>query len=363
MIVNSSVRIGLVGCGAVSQLYYSPALKELENLGLVQVNRLFDPSEASLAGLKSTFPQAIPIASISDLSRDVVDLAILASPPQYHAQQAIQLLEAGLSVLCEKPMANTVPEAEDMMAAAAQADGVLAIGLFRRFFPATQAIKKILSSGMLGELQSFECYEGGQFRWPVQSPNYFKRSHVRGGVFLDIGIHLLDLLIWWFGEPQQMQYEDDAMGGIDVNCRLECQFAEVEGTVRLSRDCDLPGRYIIKGRNGWLNWAVNEADTVQLGWADSTLGLDTKIHHVGMQASLPVLTTPAFNFEQSFASQICNVIAAMKGEAQLIVPASEGIRSLRWVEHCYQHRTLMAMPWLSPPELSRAQQLSLTGEE
>ncbi|MFQ4139747.1 Gfo/Idh/MocA family protein [Nodosilinea sp. PGN35] len=359
---NSPVRIGLVGCGAVSQLYYSPALKELENLGLVQVNRLFDPSEASLASLKSTFPRAISVSCISNFSRDVVDLIILASPPQYHAQQAIQLLEAGLSVLCEKPMANTVAEAEAIIAAAAQAEGVLAVGLFRRFFPATQAIQRIISSGMLGELQSFECYEGGQFHWPVQSPNYFKRSHVQGGVLLDIGVHLLDLLIWWFGEPKQIQYEDDAMGGIDVNCRLACQFAEVAGTVRLSRDCDLPGRYIIKGRNAWLSWTVNEADNVQLGLADSGLGFDTKIHHLGMEATLPVLSTPAFNFEQSFTSQICNVIAAMKGQAPLMVPASEGIRSLRWIEHCYHHRTLMAMPWLSPAELSRAQQLSLIGE-
>ncbi len=259
-------------------------------------------------------------------------------------------------------MASTVAEAEAMVEAANQAQGVLAIGLFRRFFPATQTIRSILSLGMLGELESFECYEGGLFNWPVQSPSYFKRSHSGGGVLLDIGVHLLDLLIWWFGEPIEIHYEDDAMGGIDVNCRLRCQFAGVTGTVRLSRDCELSNRYVIRGSKGWLSWNVNEADNIQLGLANSHLALDTKLHYVDRHAGLPRLAQPASNFEQSFTSQICNVIAAMQNKASLMVPASEGIQSLRWIEHCYQHRTLMAMPWLSPVEANRAQQLSLSCE-
>lgn len=360
--IDSPVRVGVVGCGAVTQLYYTPALKELERVGLVRVSALFDPSEASIAVLKQSFPQASSIQDLSAFSGDTLDLAIVASPPQYHAVQTIQLLKAGLSVLCEKPMANTVAEAQAMIEAADQAQGVLAIGLFRRFFPATQAIRQLLSLKMLGEVQSFECYEGGYFRWPVQSPAYFKRSTARGGVLLDIGVHQLDLLLWWFGEPIEVQYEDDAMGGIDVNCRLQFQFKGFTGTSRLSRDCALANQYVIRGSKGWLSWTVNEADNIQLGFADSDLALDTKLHYTDLQSTLPMLAQPAFNFGQSFIQQICNVIEAMRGKESLIVPAAEGIRSLRWIEHCYQNRSLMAMPWLGLDEVSRAQQLSFSCE-
>ncbi|MBD1918181.1 MULTISPECIES: Gfo/Idh/MocA family oxidoreductase [Cyanophyceae] len=362
MTTDHPIQVGLVGCGAVSQLYYAPALKELERLGLLRVTALVDPSEASLSALRSQFSQASQAKDIAALTSDTLDLAIVASPPQYHAAQTIQLLKAGVSVLCEKPMASTVAEAEAMIEAAGQARGLLAIGLFRRFFPATQTIHSVLSLGLLGELESFECYEGGQFSWPVQSPDYFKRSLSGGGVLLDIGVHLLDLLIWWFGEPLEIHYEDDAMGGIDVNCALSCRFAQVSGTVRLSRDCDFTNRYIIRGSKGWLSWQVNEANSIQLGLANAPWALETTMHHQEFRAGLPLLKHSAFNFEQSFASQICNVVGAMRGDESLVVPGTEGIRSLRWIEHCYRYRQLMSMPWFSLLEATRAQQLSLACE-
>lgn len=360
MRADSPIQVGLIGCGAVSQLYYAPALQALEQEGLLRVKALFDPSEASLTQLRSHFPQASQVDDTAALTCDTCDLAIVASPPQYHAAQTVQLLKAGVSVLCEKPMASTVAEAKAMLEVADQAQGLLAIGLFRRFFPATQTIYSILSLGLLGELESFECYEGSAFNWPVQSPSYFKRSQAGGGVLLDIGVHLLDLLIWWFGEPIEIHYEDDAMGGIEVNCALKCQFAGVSGTVRLSRDCNLPNRYTIRGSKGWLSWQVNEANNIQMGLVDAPWALETTMYQKELRTGLPVLNRPGFNFEQSFTSQICNIVRAMRGEEALVVSGAEGIRSLRWIEHCYRHRQLMAMPWLSPSENTRAQQLSLS---
>ncbi len=359
MSADPPIRLGLSGCGAVSQLYYKPALQELERIGLIQVKLLFDPSPSSIAELHQSFPDAVRAESLAAFSSDQIDLAIIASPVQFHAQQTIHCLKSGLSVLCEKPMADTVAAAEAMIAAAARSRGILAIGLFRRFFPAAQSIQKIISTGMLGDVQSFEWSEGDAFRWPVQSLNYFKRSLAGGGVLLDTGIHLLDLLVWWFGEPTKIQYEDDAMGGIEVNCRLHCEFPTFFGTVHLSRDCALPNQCVIRGSSGWLTWALNESDNLQIGFKDSQLALDAKVYEAETRlATLPKLTRAAFNFEQSFIHQICNVIAAMKDKSSLMVPASEGIRSLRWIEHCYQTRTLMPMPWLSVSEASRAQQLN-----
>jgi predicted dehydrogenase len=176
---------------------------------------------------------------------------------------------------------------------------------------------------------------------------------------MDSGVHLLDLMIWWLGKPEEVIYEDDAMGGIDANCRLQCKFSQgFTGEMRLSRDCLVPNRYVIHGDKGWLSWDVNDAaDKIQMGFEDSSFALDAQIHNIDSQNPLS-LGQPSFNFEQSFISQLCNVIAAMDGKEPLAVPGEEAIKSLRIIESCYRHRTLMPMPWLSDSESIRAHQLS-----
>ena len=352
------VNIALIGCGAVSKLYYSPALQELERNNLLQVKALFDPDAKNITELQKNFPLATRINKLEEISAKEIDIAIIASPPQFHSQQTIQLLKSGLSVLCEKPMATTVAEAETMIEAAASAPGLLAIGLFRRFFPATQTIQKILSLNILGEIKSFSFSEGGYFQWPVQSPSYFKKPTAHG-VLMDVGVHLLDLMIWWFGNPIEVIYEDDAMGGIEVNCRLQCKFEQgYIGKIRLSRDCILPNSYLIHGTKGWLNWNVNDApNKIQLGFEDSSFAIDAQIHDVDILNPFNP-GEQSFNFEQSFTSQICNLIAAIKSKESVMIPGEEALKSLKIIESCYKNRNLMQMPWLSASELKNARPLN-----
>lgn len=352
-------RIALIGCGTVSKLYYGPALQELERNKLLQVNALFDPDPENLAFLQKKFPNANSIQQLGELSPEKIDIAIIASPPQYHSQQTIQLLKSGLSILCEKPMSTTVTEAESMIQAASNAQGLLAIGLFRRFLPATQTIQKILSLNLLGDIQSFYFSEGGNFKWPVQSPGYFKKENARGGVLLDVGVHLLDLMIWWFGNPKEVVYEDDAMGGVEVNCRLQCKFEQgFTGEVRLSRDCILQNRYIIVGDKGWLTWNVNDApNKIQMGFTDSAFSLDAYVHDVDPRNPFAP-GEHSYNFEQSFTNQIYNLIAAIEGKESLVIPGEAAIKSLKIIESCYQNRTLMPMPWLNSSEIKTAYHLN-----
>lgn len=354
---HQPVRVALVGCGAVSQRYYAPALKELESRRLLRVQRLFDPDEAMLDRLRRTFPAAAYLTALTEICDTNTDLAIIASPVCCHAEQAIQLLGQGLTVLCEKPMAGSVAEARRMIEAATSGTGQLAVALVRRFFPATQTIRDIISRELLGELRTFSFAEGGQFRWPVSSLSYFDREIARGGVFMDIGVHALDLMLWWFGDPLELYYDDDAMGGIEVNCRVLCTFSQgLVGELRLSRDCTLENRYVIHGTKGWLAWDVNQADKIQLGLDGSTLVLDAQLRDPAAFTFPPRLGPCSSNFEQSFVAQLCNVAAAVRGAEALAVSGEEGIRSLDLIERCYRARAPMPMPWLGEVETRRAQQ-------
>jgi predicted dehydrogenase len=352
------LNVALVGCGAVSQLYYAPALKELEKPGSVQVKALFDPNATNVAQVNRVFPSASRTTSLAELNTRNIALAIVASPPRYHAEQTIQLLQAGLSVLCEKPMATGVAEGEAMVEAAATARGVLAVGLLRRFFPATQTIRDILAKGMIGEVVRFYFCEGDDFRWPVASPDYFRKGAGRGGVLLDIGVHALDLLTWWWGRPDEIVYEDDAMGGVEANCRIRVGFSQgFRGEIRLSRDWPLRSHYIIEGNNGWLRWEVNEADRVELGLTNSRYTLRAQLFENGDTRSMS--PRPAANFHLSFIDQLRNVVAAIRGDEELRVSGEDGLQSLKLIEHCYRHRKLMSMPWLGETEDQRARELSM----
>jgi predicted dehydrogenase len=353
------VSVAIVGCGAVSQRYYTPALQELARQGVLRVIALNDPDPRSLTQLQRSFPNARSTANLNELTAGSLDLAIVASPPRFHAQQTIQLLKAGLSVLCEKPMATSVADAEAMIAAASEAPGILAVGLFRRFFPATEMIQQMLAHNLLGDIVSFSFSEGGMFRWPVQSPDYFHKATANGGVLMDLGVHALDLMLWWLGDPDDMVYEDDAMGGIEANCRLRCRFAHgAAGEIHLSRDCAVPNRYLIHGTKGWLSWEVNEASDIELGLAETVLTLHGQVYKTESQHAQSMSRVLKYNFQQSFTRQIYNVVAAIRGIESLRVTGEQGIRNLRLIEACYSQRTLIPMPWLDARELNRAQQLN-----
>jgi predicted dehydrogenase len=256
-------------------------------------------------------------------------------------------------------MALTVSEGEAMVHAARASQHILSIGLVRRFLPAARTIRDLLSQNILGDVVSFSCDEGRVFDWPVQSAAYFQQN----GVLLDIGVHVLDLLYWWWGEPEEILYEDDAMGGVEANCRVRLRFPHgFEGQVRLSRDNQLRNMAMIRFEKGWINWELDETDRVQMGLWDSSYSLNAAIHgNVGYGKNNAAPDLVFQDFQQCFASQIGNVVSAVRGHEALYIPAEEGLPSLRMIEQCYSQRSLMEMPWLSEREAARARQLSWRG--
>ena len=338
-----------------------PALRALSRENTILVCALVDTNPARTAGLAGYFPDAIQLEHPADLEGQGLELAIVASPPRYHAEHVIQLVKTGHSVLCEKPLATTVIDAQAALTVAADAPGVLALGLSRRFFPTIEAMDQILSAGWLGNLESFHFSEGNPFHWPVKSPVYFNKREMQG-VLMDIGSHALDLVIRWFGAPEQVIYQDDALGGIEANARIELRFAGgLTGEVRLSRDCELENCYYLKGSRAWVRWPVNETHHLQMGMRESKQALEVKLANVEFINEMIQLRHAGEDFETIFVRQIRNVVGAMHNTEQLRVSGEQGLASLELIERCYRHRTMMPMPWLGDLEWARALELGATG--
>ena len=343
-------RLVIVGCGALSELYYAPALREACGLASLEVSALYDPSSQRLNILKDFFPAAQLVTNFDELLNLRPNLAIVASPPKFHSAQAQGLLAAGAHVLCEKPMANSVAEAEAMIFAAKESNRLLAIGLFRRFFPALQFISSLIRRGTFGTPRSFKFSEGGSFNWPATSASFFQREQSKGGVLLDLGVHVLDLACWWFGEPAGFLYEDDAMGNLEANCRISLDYPNgLHGVVRLSRDESISNRYVLNFDHASVSWDVGIANQLNLRVNDLPFQLNCELSNK---------STTALTYNQCFVRQLLNFAnSAIESEA-LLVPGDEGIRSLRLIESCYLNKHFMSLPWLSQAESVRAHELS-----
>ena len=346
--------VAIIGCGAVTEFYHGPALKALVGTGLVEVKVLVDPNPERLACVANQFESAKTANEIKADAFLEVDMAIVASPPRWHAENVLRLVGLGIHVLCEKPMARTPLEAKQMVRAAREARCLLSLGLFRRFFASSVFIKDLVDGQSLGVPLEVDWHEGGLFNWPAASPSFFTRNASSGGVFADMGTHVLDLLMWWFGDPDSIEYEDDAMGGLEANAHALITFAGgVRARVRLSRDTDIPNGTRIQFENGsvWIRGA--SADVVEINPDNSRWGVRGKLHQAS-QSKLGGVGSDAPGYHSAFVAQIENFVSAVLGEGTLRVQAEEAQKVSEWIDRGYATRRLMKMPWLSVDEATRA---------
>jgi len=357
---RETLRIALVGCGAISESFYGPAILAISAEDHLTVSCLVDPDPQRLSVLGAIFPSALQLTSLERIQSGEADLAVVASPQRFHAEQSIRLLTQGLHVLCEKPLASNLSEAEEMVKIATQNERLLAVGLFRRFFPITQFTSDLISGEDLGKPIRFSWSEGGVFDWPAATSSFFLKGSSTGGVFADLGAHVLDLLLYWFGPVADFAYQDDAMGGLEANASLHLRFGSgVSGQLRLSRDTAIPSSVWIEFERGILWFQSGTAGEVTLHFKHSKLVAKSNLYAKASQ-QIPSHLAPgdqARTYAQSFMEQIRNLCRAIRGEEDLLVPASEALASISLIEQCYAGRTLMKMPWLSANEQAAAEAL------
>ncbi len=342
---HSPVPVVVAGCGAITRSFYAPALRYLASRGHLRPVAFCDPDPANLALVHAEFPAAVAVSRLCDvpLLREGT-VVVVASPPQFHAEQAIFALERGCAVLCEKPMAATLADAELMAAAARRSRRPLAIGLYRRFFPAAQTIRELIVARTLGPVMSFELEEGGPFRWEAASDSFFRRAATPGGVLLDTGVHTLDLLLWWFDEPARIDYWDDAAAGLEANCRLQLRYpAGFSGTVRLSRAWSTANRVRIRFAFGEITWLIGHASHLSVKIDRVPCALSGQLQGEGPAAAPE-------GSPQAFIRQLMDIVGAARAGTPVHVGAAEGLRSLRLIEECYRRRRPLPQPWLTPEE-------------
>ena len=236
-------RIALVGCGAVARENLLPVLAGHEGL---ELTALVDRDEKRARALAEAYGVPSVLTDLDRLDRGQLDGVVLATPPAHHAPGTIACASKGLHVFVEKPMAITAADAQAMVAAASQAGVTLSVGLYRRFIPSVQLLGTLIGQEEFGRPLSVDAEEGGPYGWQLATLDGLRRSSGGGGVLIDLGSHLIDLILHLLqASPALAQYQDNNRGGIETDCVLRASLGVSSRTIplrlELSRSRELRG--------------------------------------------------------------------------------------------------------------------------
>jgi 1,5-anhydro-D-fructose reductase (1,5-anhydro-D-mannitol-forming) len=190
------VRWGIIGCGDVTEVKSGPGFQKAAGSQLVAVMRRDATKAADYARRHAV---ARWYADADALINDPeVDAVYVATPPDTHAHYALKVAAAGKPAYVEKPMARSVAECDQMVAAFAEAKLPLFVAYYRRRMPRFLRVEELLREGRLGRLTGVHYRFAAPFHLASDSWRVNAAS-AGGGHFLDIGSHVLDLLDYLVG--------------------------------------------------------------------------------------------------------------------------------------------------------------------
>ncbi len=214
---EKTVRVGVVGCGGFA-LFALQQFIQVEGVELVGMAGTY-PEPAEAAARRFGIPDFGTIEQM--LARDDLDLVYIATPPFLHHPQAMEALQAGRHVICEKPLALTLKQADQMIEAARKRDLLLAANLMQRYNVLCGAIRGLLRSGALGSFLHgyFENYAADESLPP---DHWFWDRARSGGIFVEHGVHFFDLFEGWLGPGEVVAAQAGMRPGGDIEEQVQC---------------------------------------------------------------------------------------------------------------------------------------------
>lgn len=192
----SKVRIGIIGCGGIANGKHLPALKKLSNE--VELVAFCDIIEEKAVKAKAEYgtEEARVYTDYKELLKDTtIDAVHVLTPNRSHSFITIDALRADKHVMCEKPMAKTYAEAQEMVKVAKETGKILTIGYQNRYRMDSTYMKRACNAGELGEIYFAKAHAIRRRAVPTWGV-FLNEYEQGGGPLIDIGTHSLDLTLW-----------------------------------------------------------------------------------------------------------------------------------------------------------------------
>ncbi|MBA9026648.1 Gfo/Idh/MocA family protein [Peribacillus huizhouensis] len=332
------LKMGIIGVGGITQSRHIPSFQKLQDK--VQIYAVQDLDELKAHDVARTYHIEKVFPNYQDMFAEV-DAVTIATPNKFHAEIAIAALDAGVHVLCEKPMAISVADCRAMVEAANRSGKILATAYHYRFMKEAQAAKKIIEAGEIGE--PYVARVQALRRRKVPGWGVFTNQDLQGGgSLIDYGCHLLDLSLWLMNDPEPTEvigstynYVSKGMDQVNLWGNFDASAFEVD---------DHATAYI-KFANGAslifeTSWAANireEANTLSLSGTRGGLDVFPLLVNqakFGMLMNNEAVWMPGQDTPD--VEQAENFVDSCLGLAEPLVKMGEALKVTKIIEAIYQ---------------------------
>jgi predicted dehydrogenase len=333
-----TLRIGVIGVGGIAQARHLPALMKNEK---VKVQSVFDTNTERASEVALSFGELKVYENIHRLLEEV-DAAVICTPNKFHAEIAIQALESGVHVLCEKPMAINSLEGEAMLQAAEKSGKILMIGFHYRFMKEVIAAKRVIDDGEVGHPLVVRIQALRRRKIPGWGV-FTNRELQGGGCLIDFGCHLLDSAFWLLGNPQPIAAMGNVYNSLGKTPGLLNEWGEVDAATFNVEDHAVG---MINMENGATviiesSWAANiKEDKQSLSISGTKGGLDVFPFQLYQEKHGLLLNSHAHFIpggeEDPGVAQMNNFVNSCLGFEEPVVKPEEALMTTRVIDAIYQ---------------------------
>ena len=316
-----TVKWGVMGNANIARKCVIPAICKSRN---GELHALATRSPEQAAQVAADHHIALVYDSYDALLVDPdVDLVYIPLPNHLHHPWTIKALETGKHVLCEKPLACSAKEAQEMAAAAEDSGRLLMEAFMYRFHPRSRRIKQLVAEGAIGTprlVRSAFCYRMRQADWNDKQ-NARLKPEMGGGALLDVGCYSVSVARWFLGsEPTQVQaqaeYHPD---GVDVHMIGSLGFAGSGlASFEASFISALQQTYCVSGTDG----AIELPHNAFVPWEnEAVFYVRAPDQEAGQQHIVPGA--------DEYQLMVEHFADAAMGRSELMTPVADSIQNMR----------------------------------
>ncbi len=214
---SEKYRIGVIGCGGFGlyALQHFAQHPRLELAAMAGTHR----DAAYAVSRRFGIPEPMEVDELCAV--EDIQIVYIATPPFLHYDQAMTALNAGKHVICEKPLAMTMSQGEEMVAAARDRHLLLVANLMQRYNHVFAAVRALIKSRVLGEPLHgyFENYASDE---GLPLDHWFWDREKSGGIFIEHGVHFFDMFAGWLGQGEVESAQAAKRPGTDIEDQVQC---------------------------------------------------------------------------------------------------------------------------------------------
>lgn len=328
------VKIGIIGVGNIAESHINAYLKNPN----VELYAFCDINEKRLNEMSKKYGITRVFTKYDDmLALDEIDAVSVCTWNSEHAPCTIAALNAGKNVLCEKPMATSVEEAEKMKEAAEKNNKLLMIGFVRRYGNDCKIVNDFINSGFFGELYHAKATylrrNGNPCGW------FGDKARSGGGPLIDLGVHVIDLVRYLYGNPKPVSVYGVTHKKLGNRNELKDKKGYVASSATENDICDVEdiALAMIRFDNGAtlsveasfsLN-TKNDQGTIELFGtkAGAKLNPELELYSVtnGYMTDINLKAPTALSFDGLFEGEINHYVDCLVNAAECIAPAQDGV--------------------------------------